>query len=145
MKLDDRRIFLARVGIFEKCKNSDLKALARSCDEMVFAAGDVICQQGEKGAALFLLIEGAARVVEEKKDGEIPLAEIAAGDVVGELSVIDGEVRTATVRATQKTTCLVLTSWDLRATIRSRPEIALDILQMVIGRYRSLADKLKER
>ena len=64
--------------------------------------------------------------------------------MIGELSVIDGEERTATVRAKEDTTCLVLTSWDLKATIKDRPEIALDILRMVISRYRTLTDRLKQ-
>lgn len=143
MKIDERKRFIGRIEIFSKCSNRDLKALARSCDEMDFAPGDLICQQGEKGAAMFILVGGAAEVVEENQGDEIHLADIGVGDVVGELSVIDGEVRTATVRAREASTCLVLTSWDLRATIRSRPEIALDILHMVIQRYRSLAEKLR--
>jgi CRP-like cAMP-binding protein len=144
MNVDERRRFLTRIEIFAKCKKGDLKALARSCDEMAFEKGDVICRQGEKGAAMFLITEGRAEVVEETEDESIFLAGLGQGAVIGELSVIDGEERTATVRALETTTCLVLTSWDLKATIKDRPEIAIDILRMVISRYRTLTDKLKQ-
>jgi len=143
MNLDERRSFLSHIGIFARCKRGDLKALARSCDEMTFETGEIVCRQGEKGAAMFLVIEGGVDVVEETDEGEMPLAYLGHGAVIGELSVIDGEMRSATVRARERTTCLVLTTWDLRASIKERPEIALDILQMVIGRYRTLTDKLK--
>ncbi len=143
MNLDERREFLERIEMFSQCRRGDLKALAKSCDEMSFREGEVICRQGEKGAAMFLIVEGASRVLEETADGEIPIADLKIGDVVGELSVIDGERRTATVKAVGDTRCLVLTSWDLKATIKDRPEIALDILRMVITRYRALADKLR--
>jgi CRP-like cAMP-binding protein len=144
MNTDEKRRFLERIDIFAKCSKRDLKSLARSCDEMEFSAGDVICRQGEKGAAMYIVAEGAAEVFEERDAEEIHLARIDEGDVVGELSVIDGEVRTATVRATEPSRCLVLTSWDLRGAIRSRPEIALDILFMVVRRYRALASRLAE-
>lgn len=144
MNLEERKRFLSRIEVFSKCKKGDLKALARSCDEMSFRKGDVICRQGEKGAAMFLITQGKTEVFEEKGDESIPLAELGEGAVIGELSVIDGEERTATVKALEATSCLVLTSWDLKATIKDRPEIALDILKMVISRHRTLTDKLKQ-
>jgi CRP/FNR family cyclic AMP-dependent transcriptional regulator len=144
MNLEERRRFLSRIEVFSKCKRGDLKALARSCDEMTFEMGEDVCRQGEKGAAMFLITEGKAEVLEQKKDETMFLAELGEGAVIGELSVIDGEERTATVRAKERMTCLVLTSWDLKATIKDRPEIALDILKMVISRYRTLTDKLKQ-
>lgn len=144
MNIDERKRFISRIEVFSKCKKGDLKALAKSCDEMTFKKGDSICQQGEKGAAMFLITSGLAEVVEEKGDESIFLAELGEGAVIGELSVIDGEERTATVWAKEDTDCLVLTSWDLKATIKDRPEIALDILRMVISRYRTLTDRLKQ-
>jgi CRP-like cAMP-binding protein len=144
MNIDERKRFIGRIEVFSKCKKGDLKALARSCDEMTFAKDEVICRQGEKGAAMFLITSGLAEVVEEKGDEAIFLAELGEGAVIGELSVIDGEERTATVRAREDTSCLVLTSWDLKATIKDRPEIAIDILRMVISRYRTLTDRLKQ-
>lgn len=144
MNLEEKKRFLGRIAIFAKCKKGDLKALAKSCDEMRFKKGDAICRQGEKGAAMFLITEGKAEVVEEKSGEDMMLAELSRGAVIGELSVIDGEERTATVRATEATSCLVLTSWDLRSTIKDRPVIALDILHMVISRYRTLTDKLQQ-
>jgi len=145
MNVNERKECLSRVSIFSRCKGGDLKALAKSCQEMSFTAGDIICKQGEKGSALFIITVGKAEVLEEQRDGEaVRLAELDELSVVGELSVIDGEVRSATVRATDDTTCLVLTTWDLMATIRDRPLIALDILRIVVTRYRSLADKFRQ-
>jgi CRP/FNR family cyclic AMP-dependent transcriptional regulator len=144
MNIQERREFLARVSIFSRCKRGDLKALAKSCQEMTFEEGEVICKQGERGSALFIITSGKAEVMEEQSDGNVvKLAEIYEPGVIGELSVIDGESRTATVVARQRTQCLVLTSWDLNATIKDRPLIALDILKIVIERYRSLTEKFR--
>jgi CRP/FNR family cyclic AMP-dependent transcriptional regulator len=145
MNVQERRDFLARVDIFSRCKGGDLKALAKSCQEMTFEQGEVICKQGERGSALFIITSGKADVFGEQADGNrIRLAELYEPSVIGELSVIDGEDRSATVIAAQKTYCLVLTSWDLNATIKDRPIIAVDILKVVIARYRSLTAKLRE-
>ena len=79
---------------------------------MTFKDGEVICRQGEKGAAMFLIIDGASKVVEETEDGEIRIADLQVGAVVGESSVIDGERWTATVKAVGEARCLVLkTGW----------------------------------
>ena len=145
MNLNEKREFLAKVSIFSRCKRSDLKALAKSCQEMSFRKGDVICQQGDRGSALFIITTGEVDVIEEHKDGNITnLARLVEQAVIGELSIIDGETRSATVVAAMDTTCLVLTSWDLMATIQDRPLIAMDILNIVIARYRSLAEKMRE-
>ena len=145
MNVKDKQDFLAKVSIFAKCKSGDLKALAKSCQEMTFAPGEVICKQGDRGSALFLIILGRADVLEERMDGSvIKLAELGEEAVIGELAVIDGEQRSATVVASQKTTCIVLTTWDLMATIKDRPLIAMDILKMIIARYRALTGKLRD-
>ncbi len=145
MNLNEKREFLAKVSIFSKCKRGDLKALAKSCQEMSFNKGDAICQQGDRGSALFIITMGEADVLEEHKDGNITnLARLVEQAVIGELSIIDGETRSATVVAAVDTTCIVLTSWDLMATIQDRPLIAMDILKIVIARYRSLAEKMRE-
>jgi|YelNatPaOPRAMG01_1025707.scaffolds.fasta_scaffold223755_2 CRP-like cAMP-binding protein len=144
MERKEKQEFLSKIGIFSKCKGGDLKALAKTCKEMEFSQGEVICKQGEKGSALFIIIFGKADVLKEKPDGtSVKIADLKEGDVIGELAVIDGEERSATVVATEKTLCLVITSWDLIATLKDRPLMALDILKMVIARYRSLADKIK--
>jgi CRP-like cAMP-binding protein len=145
MNIKDKQEFLAKVSIFAKCKSGDLKALAKTCREMTFSQGEVICKQGERGSALFLIILGRAEVLEERADGSvIKLAELGEEAVIGELAVIDGEQRSATVVAVQKTMCLVLTTWDLMATVKDRPLIAMDILKMIIARYRALADKIRD-
>ncbi len=144
MNIKEKQEFLSRVGIFAGCKSGDLKSLAKTCREMEFAPGEVICQQGEKGSALYIIVVGRVEATQERTDGSvIRLAELGEESVIGELAVIDGEQRSATVIAIEETKCLVLTSWDLMATIKDRPLIALDILRVIISRYRTLAERIR--
>lgn len=145
MDIGTRRELLGRVAIFANCKRGDLKTLAKSCQEVRYAAGETICRQGERGVAMFVVAEGRVRVEEEMPDGSLVLlGHLEPPAVVGEMAVIDGEERMATVVAEQPTLCLSLTSWDLKAAIKDRPSIAFDILLTVVKRFRDTTEDLRK-
>jgi CRP/FNR family cyclic AMP-dependent transcriptional regulator len=138
--------FLARVEIFSGLGRRDLKALAKSCSESSYAEGEAICRQGERGVAAFLVVSGRVRVEEEMEGGRVvPVAEIGQGAMVGELSVIDGAERVATLRAASEVDCLVLTQWNMLALLRERPSIAAAMLPVVIKRFRDTTRELRQK
>ena len=144
MDVSARRDVLSRVEIFGKCKRGDLKSMAKCCQEVRYAPGEVLCRQGERGVALFVVVEGKVRIVEEMPDGrQVFLGMLGPDSAVGEMAVIDGEERTATVIAEEPTLCLTMTSWDLKATIKDRPTIAFDILTTVVHRFRETTNELR--
>ncbi len=141
-----RRSFLSRVEIFAGLGRRDLKALAKSCSEATYQDGDALCRQGERGVAAFLIISGRVRVENEEEDGEVTLVtELDQGQFVGELSLIDGAERVATVRAVGEVEVLVLTQWSMRALLKTRPSIAAAMLPIVIKRFRNTAEQLRHR
>ncbi len=141
-----RREFLSRVEIFADLKGRDLKALAKSCQQSTYLDGDVLCRQGERGVAAFLIISGSVRVENERDDGEvITVAELGQGHFVGELSVIDGAERVATIRAVGEVEALVLTQWSMLALLKSRPSIAAAMLPVIIRRFRETARELRRQ
>lgn len=144
MSLKDRQKFLAKVEIFARCKKRDLRALAKSCEERVYAPDQVLCTQGDRGVAMFLLTRGRVRVVTEMEDGrQVQVAVLGPGSAVGEMALIDGAERTASVIAEDEVEALVLTSWDFKAMLRQRPVVALDILPFVVKRFRETAAELR--
>jgi CRP-like cAMP-binding protein len=130
----------ARAGLLSRCTlflslDADgLAALAERAAEVDFPAGHVIARQGEIGTGLFIVVNGAVRVV---RSGEL-IARLGVGDFFGELSVLDRMPRTASVIADEPTGCLALASWDFEATVVESPAIALAIM-------RGLARRLRER
>ena len=66
----------------------------------------------------------------------LELATHGPGEVVGEMSVLDGAQRTADVIAIADTRCLVLSSWDFKSFMEAHPEVALEILPVVVRRFR---------
>ena len=141
-----RRDFLARVEIFSSLRRRDLKAIAKSCQEASYADGEVLCRQGERGMAAFLIISGRVRVETERKSGEvIVVSELGQGQFVGELSVIDGAERVATIRAVGEVETLILTQWSMLALLRSRPSIAAAMLPIIVKRFRETATELRRQ
>jgi CRP/FNR family transcriptional regulator, cyclic AMP receptor protein len=145
MDVTAKREILERVEIFSHCKRGDLKSLAKTAQEVRYAPGEVLCRQGERGVAMFVIVEGRVRVVEDMANGEsVLLGHLGPNAVVGEMAVIDGEERMATVSADEPVLCLTLTSWDLKAAIQERPSVAMEILLTVVRRFRETTTELRK-
>jgi CRP-like cAMP-binding protein len=122
----------------------DLRALAKSCQEASYAPGQILAQQGERGVAAFLIVSGTVAVENELDSGEVlVIAELGQGDMVGELSIIDGAERVATLRARTEVDTLILTQWAMQALLKSRPAIASAMLPVIVQRFRKTANELR--
>lgn len=95
---------LVELAPFESSAPQELKRLAAASDEVVFEAGETLCREGQQGQELFVIVDGEVEVVR----GDDAIAVIGPGRLVGELAVLDGQERSATVRARQRTTAYVL-------------------------------------
>jgi ATP-binding cassette subfamily B protein len=90
--------------------------------------GAVIVRQGEEADALYVIVEGSARVLTVSESGEeVPLSVLGAGDVFGEISLLSGGVRTATVRARTPVVALRLDRGLFLALVQRRPELRLQL------------------
>ena len=134
---------LATVPLFSGVKERYLANLARQCRERSFKSGDTVVRQGNPGEGLFVIVSGRVRVEKHMEDGAVVvIANHGPGDVIGEMSVLDGATRSASVVAESDTECLVLVSWDFNAFLKSHPEVALDILPVVVKRFRETNEAL---
>ncbi len=98
---------LRRSTLFEMLSEAELQVLAELSRARRFAAGEVVFREGDAGDALFVLAKGEVEVLADGAPGApLPLALLAPPDAFGEMSLIDREVRSATVRA--RTDCEAL-------------------------------------
>lgn len=141
-----RRDFVRRVEIFAELGNRELKAVAKSCSESTFEDGELLCKQGERGIAAFLIISGQVQVINEfegEDEDDIIIATLGQGTFVGELSIIDGAQRVASVVAKGEVKTLVLTQWAMLGLLRSKPAIAAAMLPIIVRRFRETTEELR--
>jgi CRP/FNR family cyclic AMP-dependent transcriptional regulator len=141
---------LARVDLFSGLRKKELQEVATSCREGKYSPGSVLISQGEKGLGLFILTKGTVRITRANNpDGaEEVLGTAGAGDVIGEMALLDDLPRSATVTAVDEVTVLVLPFWDfriiLRRILRSDPDVGLDLLAILSRRLRKAEQRAYE-
>jgi len=139
----DNEELLKKVGLFSGLKKKALKSLAKFCVERSFKKGDILVKQGDSGLGLYIIVSGKVKIVKETADGEeMEVAVHGPADFFGEMSVLDDAPRSASVIALADTECLLLTAWVFKAKMEEQPEIALEVLPMVVKRFRETNERL---
>jgi voltage-gated potassium channel len=121
---------LKRVPLFEGCTRGELEAVSRVADELRLPAGRVLMRQGRPGRELFVIVEGEVTV---EQDGAT-IAVRGGGDFFGELALVTGRPRTATVTAATDLQTLVLDKISFDRLLRDVPTIAVKVLKAVAER-----------
>jgi CRP/FNR family transcriptional regulator, cyclic AMP receptor protein len=140
---------LARVALFKELPEPGLQMLGERGRPKHFATGDVIMRQGDASDALHVITRGRVRV-ERGLPGETPLvlAELAAGDVIGEMGLLDNAPRSATVTALEHTQTLEIHATVMALVVVQHPQVAAALLRTLSRRLRNadeLADALARR
>jgi CRP/FNR family transcriptional regulator, cyclic AMP receptor protein len=137
---------IGEVPIFELLDAEEREALAQMMDCRDYKAGETIFHYGDAGGHIFILRNGCVELFVESTDGEkIILAENERGDVIGELSFLDGGTRTATALAREDTQVLTMDRERLLDFIDKHPHAAMDLLTVVGRRLRHTDDLLRTR
>jgi CRP-like cAMP-binding protein len=121
---------LKRVPLFEDLDETELQSVADSMNEANVPAGAVVTAEGGPGDGFFIIDRGEAEVTV----AGAPRATMTAGDYFGEIALLMGADRTATVTATCDLRCYALTPWDFRTLVEGNPAIAWKVLQSMAQR-----------
>jgi CRP/FNR family transcriptional regulator, cyclic AMP receptor protein len=133
---------IGEVPIFGLLDDEEREALAEMMGAREFKQGETVFHYGDPGGEIFIIRTGRVELFVENTEGEkIPLSENEQGDVIGELSFLDGGPRTATAVARENTQMLVLDRVRLLDFIDKHPHAAMDVLT-VIGRRLRATDEL---
>ena len=123
---------LKRVPLFAGLDDRELAEIAGQMRERRFSSGDTVTQEGAGGAGFFVVEDGTADVT---VDGAAR-GSIGPGDYFGEIALLTGSDRTATITATSDMVCWGMTPWDFRPLVESNSAIAWKLLT-------AMADQLK--
>lgn len=121
---------LKRAPLFSGCSKAELAELALGADELAVREGETLTREGDRGREFFVLVSGS---VDVSKDGKT-ITELGEGDWFGEIALLAGLPRTATVTASTPVRVLVLTSRAFERAVETMPSIALSVLASVAER-----------
>jgi CRP/FNR family cyclic AMP-dependent transcriptional regulator len=124
---------LAATDLFSSLSKRSLDRVAASARTVHHAAGKQITAEGDSGVGFHLIVDGTASVTV----GGASRAEIGPGRYFGEISLIDGGPRSASVTALTDVTTVSLVTWDFNPILESEPEIARALLLVMCKRLRA--------
>lgn len=127
---DEKYDLIQSVPLFSECTGDELEAIASSADLIDVPEGMELVTQGKSTNELVAI---AAGEVEVTKDGQ-PVARLGAGDFFGEIALITGAPRTATVSATEPSTLLVLTDREFWRLAKENPALPSAVLKVFAER-----------
>ncbi len=135
----ERVLLLRRVPLLADLTPLDLQRVAGIATEHEFVESEALCEQGEIGNEMYVIVSGTVRVlVSQVNAPDKEIAQRSAGDVVGEMALISGDARMASVIASSEVRALCLDRLNFEALLRERPEVSLAVM-------RELCSRLKER
>jgi hypothetical protein len=127
---------LVRVPLLSNLPEPDRDAIARLFTERTFAPGETVTKEGADAAAFYLIESGTATVTV----GGAFRRTLGAGDHFGEIALIDGRARSATVTADGELVCQGITLWDFQPLVQRNPTMAWTLLQTLAGMLRQAGE-----
>jgi CRP/FNR family transcriptional regulator, cyclic AMP receptor protein len=137
---------LRRVPLFSELSTAELERVAQVGIPRSFPRETRIFHEGDPGDACYIVREGSCRVTREHPDGRaITLATLGPGAIFGELAMLDGERRSASVEATDNTELVALPASDVRNLIREHPEMAEKLVVALTRRLREANERISRQ
>jgi CRP/FNR family transcriptional regulator, cyclic AMP receptor protein len=130
LRKDAKVELIGHAPLFADCSKRELREIASVADEVVLPAGTTLTKEGASGREFVVIVEGAADV---RRRGR-KINSLGSGDFLGEIALIAGTPRTATVKTTQQTHALVLTAPAFRSLVRRVPSIQVKVLEALARR-----------
>ena len=121
------------VPLFSHCSNAQLGALAAEADELDFPEGRTLTREGDRGREFMVIIDGWATVTRNGRK----INELGSGDFLGEIALISGAPRTATVTTSAPTRVLVLTDRAFKRVTRENPAINASLVKALSERLQA--------
>jgi len=135
---------LVRIPLFQTLESQALQRLEALCTWREAAAGQWIVDQGAQGTSVFFVLWGRARVITSIARREIILRDLWEGEFFGELAALDGRPRSAGILAITDSALACLPASGFRRAIHDHPNVCDQVLSVLVGQIRSLANRATE-
>ncbi len=145
LDMKQRKELIRDVPLLARLPEAELRALASQGRARSYAAGVTIFHEGDPGDSLHIIIEGSVRVAVLSPTGaETTIGVLGPGEFVGDLALLDGRPRSASVVALQPTKTLVVTRSSFTRWLSERPQAALALLETLSLRVRRTDEALAD-
>jgi signal transduction histidine kinase len=142
---DDVLPFLRRLPLFTELDDADIERVAHMARWIRVAAGRIVIREGGSADGLYVLVRGRLEVTKADGGEEVLLGLERPGSFVGEMALLGGVGRTATVRAVKPSELIVIGPDEFRALLLARPAVAVRILRAVAQRLASTESRVLRR
>jgi CRP/FNR family transcriptional regulator, cyclic AMP receptor protein len=140
---EDTMSLLRRVPVFSTLSPEELERVAQVAVPRRFEAGEVVFKEGDEGSTCYIVRSGRARAIREHPDGRsITLAHFSPGDIFGEMAMLDGERRSATVETLEGTEAIAILRADMHRLLREHPDISVKLIAALGQRLRDTNERL---
>jgi CRP/FNR family transcriptional regulator len=137
---------LRRVPLFSELSGPELERIAQVAVPRTYPRDTRVFHEGDPGDACYIVRAGSCRVTREHPDGRaITLATLGPGAIFGELAMLDGERRSASVEASEDTELLALPASDVRTLIREHPDMAEKLVVALTRRLRDANERISRQ
>lgn len=141
----DTRQMLSQTALFRNQSQSVLDAIGTAMQSVRFAPGQTIFSRGDTGKALYLVTEGRVRLSILTEEGrELSFAHAVAGEIFGEIAVLDGSNRSADATALGEVSALSLAASDFNRLIDTHASLARSVIRFLCVRLRDVSDRLED-
>ena len=130
LRKDVKVEMISRVPLFATCSKTELRKIASLADEIDLPTGTRLTKEGASGKEFVVIVKGGADVVRHGKK----LRSLGNGDFLGEIALVTGTPRTATVTTTEPTRALVIAAPAFRTLLRNTPSMQLKVLDALASR-----------
>ena len=137
---------LKSVPLFSDLENGELERFSLVAVPRSFPAATRVFHEGDHSDACYIVRSGSFRVTREHSDGRaITLATLGPGDIFGELAMLDGEVRSASVEALEDSELLALPANEVRALLARHPDITVKLVAALVRRLRTANERISRQ
>ncbi|WP_417519637.1 cyclic nucleotide-binding domain-containing protein [Minwuia sp.] len=134
MSLNEEVDLLRQIPMFQKVEQSKLKLLAFTSERLVFQPGQTVCEQGEPGDSMYVIVDGEADVIVNLPNGPLTVAALKKNSFFGEIAILCDVPRTATVKATSTLTTLRITTDLFYRLVSEFPQMTIEIMREIAAR-----------
>ncbi len=137
---------LAGVWLFNALTRDDLLSLSQLAKTRVYKPRETIVSKGEPATEFFVLLRGRAKVTAHGADGaDTVINMMGPGEVFGEIGILDGQARSATVITLEECQMAVVDKRAFHGLLKSSPSVAIRLLAVLAGRIRELTTRVEDR